>query len=116
MALNIKLLAGALLSSTANQVFYTLPAAGKSALVKSIFLVNNSGTGVSINLMVRNSSGSAANAILPGLTLAANSKLVIGEEITLAWQTGMANSDRLEIWAGTTQTVHCVVCGLERDI
>jgi len=116
MALTAKVLAAASLEATANTVVYG-PNQGKSALISSVFLTNDSGSAITIHIGVRAAAGGTFAYIFPSsVQLGANASLVFSDELTLAFFNGAASGDRLEIWAATSNTVQCVVCGIERDL
>ena len=113
MALNLKLLFGDKLNTTANRVVYA-PAANRCAVVNRIVLVNEGGSDITINVGVRNKDNNFAYLYGgAGQYIPAAARIEFTDEITLAY--GTTNGDRLEMWAGANLSVSCLVFGAERD-
>jgi len=115
MSLTIKQLATVQLGTTSNQPVYR-PAAGKSALVKTIILANRSTTtAVTVHVTIRTSANNQLYLHPSAVQIAANARLVLADDITLS--NVNATGDVLEMWAGASGgPVDVSINGVERDI
>jgi hypothetical protein len=117
MALQIKSLFKGVVPvhATDDQDIYPVPV-NKTAIVKSIRLVNTGTAPVAINLFVRRATGGTSYRIVPkDLTLAPGAAFVDETEITLEGLTAANGEDRIRGRVPTGSTVDCVVSGVERD-
>ena len=114
MALQIKsLYKNALGSSEADT--YVVPI-NKAAIVKSIRLVNTSGSAsATVNLFAKRGSGTSYRIAPLNLILAPGAAFIDNEELTLEGLTSSGDSDRIT-GSATGATVHCVISGVERDV
>ena len=112
MAIAVKQLARGALTSA--QDLYTTPI-NKTAIVKSIRLVNTTSAAVTVNLYLRRGSSGTQYRIGPvSMSLPANSLYVDETEITLeGGATAGTTDDR--IYGSASDTVHFVLSGIERD-
>jgi hypothetical protein len=111
MALQIKLLKEGTLATSEGDL-YVVPTT-KTAIVKSIRLVNTGSAAATVNLFVRHGSGGTSRQIVPkNLTLPAGAALIDDSEITLE---GSTNADRIRGFVNSGGTVDCVISGVERE-
>jgi hypothetical protein len=113
MAIAVKQLAKGSLTSA--QDLYTTPI-NKTAIVKSIRLVNTTGSAVTVNLYVRRGSAGSTYRIAPvSLSLPGNSMYVDESEVTLEGGVTLGTTDD-RIYGDASAAVHFVISGVERDV
>ena len=112
MALEVKSLYDGQLSSTAKTMLYTVPT-GKSAIVKTMRLVNTDTAEHDANLYYLRSGGDNPDdvrLITPSnVTIAAGNLLIEDSELTLG------EGDQILGDASEASKVDCVISGIERD-
>ncbi len=114
MAIQIKSLKTMALATTDGDV-YVVPL-NKTAIVKSIRLVNIGSAPVTINLFVRRATGGTNFRIVPkDLSLPPGAAFIDGTEVTLEGLTTAGGEDRIRGYASAATTVDCVISGIERD-
>lgn len=110
MAITVKLLKNGVLTTTAGADLYPV-SSGKSAIVKSIRLVNKSGSPVTVNLFVYNNGNTTTTRIFPvALSLPAGALVVDSDEITLG------ALDKITGDASAGSAVDYTISGIERDV
>jgi hypothetical protein len=93
---------------------YVVPSS-KTAIVKSIRLVNTGSASATVNLFVKRSTTGTSYRIVPkDLVLAPNAAFVDSDEITLEGLTGTNAEDRVTGLVASG-TVDVVISGVERD-
>jgi hypothetical protein len=116
MAVQIKSLARNTLPTPSEADLYAVPA-GKSAIVKSLRLVNTGTSTAVVNLWFRrgtSSSGTSYRIIPKDLNLAPGAAFVDDSELTLEY-VDSSNIDRIR-GAVASGTVDYVISGIERDV
>jgi hypothetical protein len=115
MAIQVKSLFKGVVPVTNEADIYPVPM-NKTAIVKSIRLVNTGAVSVAINLFVRRATTGTSYRIVPkDLTLAPGAAFVDETEITLEGLTAANGEDRIRGVVPTGSTVDCVISGVERD-
>lgn len=113
MAITVKQLAKGALTSAAD--LYTTPV-NKTAIVKSIRLVNTTASAVTVNLYVRRGTSGTQFRIAPvSMSLPAYGMYVDEAEITLEGGVTLNTTDD-RIYGDASGTVHYVLSGIERDV
>jgi hypothetical protein len=93
---------------------YTVPL-NKAAIVKSIRLVNTTGSAITVNVYVRRGTGGTSFRVLPkDLSIGAGLAIIDDSEITLEGLTAANGEDRIRAIASASG-VECVISGVERD-
>ena len=115
MALQIKSLFKGTVPVTTEADIYPVPV-NKTAIVKSIRLVNTGSGSVAINLFVRRGGGTSYRIVPKDLTLAAGAAFIDDTELTLEGLTAAGGEDRIRGLVPTGSTVDCVISGVERDV
>ena len=108
MATQIKVLGSGVLG-TSEVAVYGPVAQGKSALVKNMRFVNNSGSTRSLQVLVKR-TGQTARFVLPSGTQMSSSVMnSYNSEIALEY------TDSLEAYADAASAIQFVISGIERD-
>jgi hypothetical protein len=115
MAIQIKSLGKNTLQTSEGDL-YTVPL-NKTAIVKSIRLVNTGGAPATVNLFVRRSTTGTSYRIAPkDMSLAPGAAYVDDSEITLEGLTTTNGEDRVRGVVNSGATVDYVISGVERDV
>ncbi len=113
MALQIKSLKQIAMPETAEDDIYVVPV-NKTAIVKSLRLVNTEASAVTVNLFVRRGTDDPYRIAPVNLSIPAGAALIDDSEITLEGKATLAASDRITGYV-TSGTVDCVISGVERE-
>ena len=105
----VRLVAPQQLTTSASAALYTVPSSGTQTIVKQILVSNPTGTAATatVYLVPNGSSATTANAILGGITLAANSAL------TYDLSQVLNASDSIRALASTGTTITIMASGVE---
>lgn len=116
MAVQIKSLFKGVVPVATEADIYPVPT-NKTAIVKSIRLVNTGSSSVAVNLFVRRATGGASYRIIPkDLLLAPGAAFIDESELTLEGLAAVNGEDRIRGVVPTGSTVDCVISGVERDV
>lgn len=115
MAVQIKSLGKSTVPTSEGDLYFV--PVNKTAIVKSIRLVNTGSAAATVNLFVRRSTTGTSYRIAPkDMALAAGAAYVDDSEITLEGLTTTNGEDRVRGVVNTGATVDYVISGVERDV